>query len=390
MKKLSPEKGYLLVSSLGAWMTHLMGPYLTLWLKSIGFSFAQIGELQSVSSFTTFMTDFPTGGLADKYGRRSNFAVGAFLFGTALIIVSFSNFFLLTLIAFVLAGLGDAFMSGTLVPWLYDALKGDNEKVYTVFSRMKILNGLLGTIAGIFGGLIVHYALNLPLTLAGFFGICASLTAILFLEENYGHGKTKAYKDIILHGIKHIAREKSLQYLLLSGFFLSFANRSFFMFWMILAKNLGLSDSGVGYTYPILILSTSLGGFMALKLSKFFDHRKLLLITTSLIGLLIVMMGLVKNLVSLLILIILLEIVMAMRSPAMRTFKNELIPSPIRSTVSSALNTIGSFFIMLANVGVGIMADRYNLGETYIISGILALFASVFLLVAIRYNTSNS
>jgi len=68
VKKISPEKGYILVSSLGAWMTHLMGPYLTIWLRSLGISFAQIGFFQSVSSLLTLITDFPTGGLADRYG----------------------------------------------------------------------------------------------------------------------------------------------------------------------------------------------------------------------------------------------------------------------------------------------------------------------------------
>ena len=382
VKKISPEKGYILVSSLGAWMTHLMGPYLTIWLRSLGISFAQIGFFQSVSSLLTLITDFPTGGLADRYGRRLNYAVGTLLFGVSLIIIACSSSFFIIALAFALAGIGSAFMSGTLTPWLYDAIKGDKKRAHTVFSRMRIINGLLGTVAGFVAGTISRYALNLPILLAGICGISASLLALLFLEENHGHGK--AYGEILKDGLKHIARNRTLHYLLVASFFLSFAGRSFFMFWMVLAKEAGLRESSVGYVYPLLILSTSFGGFVSLRLSRFMDHRKILAITTPLMGLLIIAMGIVKGLLSLLALITLFEITIAIRAPAMITFRNELIPSPIRSTVTSALSTIGGMFSMLANIVVGLIADIFGLGGAYVVSGILALFASLFLTMAIK------
>lgn len=386
VKKISPEKGYLLVSSLGAWMTHLMGPYLTIWLRSLGISFAQIGFFQSVSSLLTFITDFPTGGLADRYGRRLNYAAGILLFGVSLIIIACSSSFFIIALAFALAGIGSAFMSGTLTPWLYDAIKGDKKRAHMVFSRMRIINGILGTVAGFVAGTISRYALNLPILLAGICGISASLLALLFLEENYGHGKAKPYGEILKDGLKHIAQERTLQYLLVASFFLSFAGRSFFMFWMVLAKEAGLRESSVGYVYPLLILSTSFGGFVSLRLSRFMDHRKILAITTPLMGLLIIAMGIVKGLLSLLALITLFEIIIAIRAPAMITFRNELIPSPIRSTVTSALSTIGGMFSMLANIAVGLIADIFGLGGAYVVSGILALFASLFLTMAIKHS----
>lgn len=116
MKKLSPEKGYLTIEALSSWITHLMGPYLTLWLKHIGLSFTQIGLAQSVSSFATLIVDFPTGGLADRYGRRLNYAFGVFLFGLGVLLIGISRSFSPILVGMLLGGVGGAFMSGTLGP----------------------------------------------------------------------------------------------------------------------------------------------------------------------------------------------------------------------------------------------------------------------------------
>jgi len=384
LKKLSPETGYLVVSSIGSGMTHLMGPYLTLWLKTIGLSFTQIGFLQSISSLITFLTDFPTGGFADKYGRRLNYSVGVFLFGLSIVIISVSQEFPLMVIAFGLAGFGSALMSGTLIPWLYDSLKGEKTTFHKTLGKMKSLNGITGAFAGFLAGFLSGYAINLPLLVAGVCGIVASVVALVFLEENYGHGSEKSYWDTLVEGLRYVRNERSIHYFIISGFLVSFSGRSFFMFWMVLVKQMGLTNEWVGYIYPLLILSTAVGGVISFKLSERTDYKILLLISTLLMGILVVMMSIVDNIILLILIIVLFEIVLAIRGPAMVTFRNELIPSPIRSTVSSTLNTIGSAFVMFVNILIGIMADNFGLEVTYTISGLLVLLSILPLFIIIK------
>lgn len=383
MKKLSPEKGYLTIEALSSWITHLMGPYLTLWLKHIGLSFTQIGLAQSVSSFATLIVDFPTGGLADRYGRRLNYAFGVFLFGLGVLLIGISRSFSPILMGMLLGGVGGAFMSGTLGPWLYDAV-GDKKKAYNVFSKQRIIGGISGALAGIGASFLSSYYLNLPLVASGTLGILTAISTILLLEENYGHHGDAGYWEILKHGIEHILENKTLHLLLMASFFLSFSARTFFMFWMILAKNIGLKESYMGYVYTILILSTSLGGFISVRLSKKADYKGVAVVSTVLFGLILMGMSFAQSTVQLIILLIAIEVVMSIRGPAMRTFLNEIIPSKGRSTITSALSTITSVFAMVANVVVGAIADSYGLSNLYLLAGGFTLIASLFIMLAVK------
>ncbi|AIF70294.1 hypothetical protein PAP_09595 [Palaeococcus pacificus DY20341] len=383
MRKLQPEKGYLTIKGLGSWVTHLMGPYLTLWLKNIGLSYTQIGLAQSVSSFTSFITDFPTGGLADRYGRRLNYAFGLFLFSIGLLIIALFKSFTLVLLGMTLGGLGQAFMSGTLVPWLYDSLD-DKRKAYNVFSKMKTINGILGAVAGATASLLSRYYLNLPLILSGAFGLLTAVLAVLLLEENYGHHGDKGYWAILKGGAKHILENRTLHLLLASSLLLTFSARTFFMFWMLLAKNIGLKGEYLGYVYTLLILSTSLGGAISVKLSKMIDYKKVAVAGTVAFGIVLALMGFTHSIYQLLVLLVAIEVVMSVRGPAMLTLRNEIIPSEGRSTITSALSTITSLFAMIANIAVGAIADAMSLKTLYIIAGCLALAASLFIAMATK------
>lgn len=372
--RLSPEKGYLLTTSLVSLRIHLIGPYLTLWLKELRFSFTQIGFLQSLSSFVALVADFPTGGLADRYGRRLNYAIGVLLFSIPAIVVALTANFYLIALAFAVSGLGEAFMSGSLSSWLYDALGRDARKAYSVFGRRRMLDGVIGALAGFVAGTLAHYALNLPLLVAGICGVVASLATLLLLEENYGYGRAKHYLEVLGEGLKHIRRCRQLHFLLTAMLLASFGSRAFFMFWMVLARQAGLSESSVGPVYTLLLLSMGLGGFLAHRIA---DHRRTVTISTLVAGLLLVGMGVVESLPVLLTLLILYEVILGIRTPALTTLLNELIPSRIRSTTISALSTLTSIFTTTANIAIGLLADVLGLKTAYLIAGILTIAATL-------------
>lgn len=238
--------------------------------------------------------------------------------------------------------------------------------------------------AGIGASFLSSYYLNLPLVASGTLGILTAISTILFLEENYGHHGDTGYWEILKHGIEHILENKTLHLLLMASFFLSFSARTFFMFWMILAKNIGLKESYMGYVYTILILSTSLGGFISVRLSKKADYKGVAVVSTVLFGLILMGMSFAQSTVQLIILLIAIEVVMSIRGPAMRTFLNEIIPSKGRSTITSALSTITSVFAMVANVVVGAIADSYGLSNLYLLAGGFTLIASLFIMLAVK------
>ena len=128
----------------------VLGPYLSLWLKNIGLSFSEIGLVQSVSELAQLLTDFPTGGVADRYGRIKTYSLGSSLFGLGLLVVALSKDLIGTILGASLSGLGSALVSGTMVPWLYDSLN-DREAVKAILGRVKELSGPVRFVGGFLG-----------------------------------------------------------------------------------------------------------------------------------------------------------------------------------------------------------------------------------------------
>jgi len=88
-------------------------PFIILIFRDNGLTFLQIGLLYSIRDFTNYLTEIPTGFIADAYGRRKSmvFAFSAYII-SFFIFFAFSEFYVLA-IAMVLFGIGESFRSGT-------------------------------------------------------------------------------------------------------------------------------------------------------------------------------------------------------------------------------------------------------------------------------------
>ncbi len=88
-------------------------PFILLIFRDNGLTFFQIGLLYSIRDMTNYLTEIPTGFIADVFGRRRSmvFAFAAYIL-SFIIFYAFSDFYL-SAIAMVLFGLGESFRSGT-------------------------------------------------------------------------------------------------------------------------------------------------------------------------------------------------------------------------------------------------------------------------------------
>ena len=88
-------------------------PFIILIFRDNGLTFLQIGLLYSIRDITNYLTEIPTGFIADAFGRRRSmvFAFIAYII-SFVIFFSFSDFYL-SAFAMVLFGLGESFRSGT-------------------------------------------------------------------------------------------------------------------------------------------------------------------------------------------------------------------------------------------------------------------------------------
>jgi MFS family permease len=355
-------------------------------MENAGLSFTEIGMTQAVFMFLNLAIDFPTGGLADRYGRRLNYAVGMLLYGFGILTISLSKNFIGILTGFMFCGVGSAFMSGSFIAWFYDAAK-DEKLAYKVFSKAQILEGVMGASAGIVASTLSSILLNLPLILSAIVAILTFFLTILLLNENYGHGGEKNYWNLLKDGAVQILENRILNLLIISGFFMSFVLPTFMLYWIILAqKYYNLPSEYAGGIYSFLVISMSIGGVISTYLSKKTDYKKIAIVVTVLWGFLFAILPLSTSLIQVILILVFVEILYAIRMAAMSTFENAIIPTIGRAATLSALGTIISAFSILANTMVGIIADKYGVKALYQCAGVFALSSALCLFLAFLWS----
>jgi MFS family permease len=138
------------------------------------------------------LLDYPTGGLADHFGRKRTYALGLVFVGINYLIVALYTFPITAVLAAFLAGFGAALQSGSLEAWITDELEknGKVEDLDKVFGRGTSVGLMADVTAGIAGSLItftVGYWWTIPT--AGIIALTAFMSAMIFMPENWGEVK---------------------------------------------------------------------------------------------------------------------------------------------------------------------------------------------------------
>jgi len=165
----------------GMWFT---GPIFMLFLLDRGISFAQIGLIMGGNYLMSFIFDLPSSIWADKYSRKFILILGGAGLMLCNVFVYTSDSFTMFFVAFCLAGVGNALITGTYNAFFYESLLSvGKEKKYE-----KILSGLLKyyfvsrIISSIAGAYLYHINPKLPFLWTAFADL--SYIAIAFwLEE---------------------------------------------------------------------------------------------------------------------------------------------------------------------------------------------------------------
>jgi MFS family permease len=144
---------------------------------------------------------------------------------------------------------------------------------------------------------------------------------------------------------------------------------------------LGLKKGYWGFLLSIYFLMTSMGGYLNEKLAKRFDYRLLAIISTALLSLSVTFLAL-RNLVTVLILLVLVSIVYAMRASDIIAWENAIIGIEHRSTVLSTLSTIIKIMYIITPPIVGLLIDIASYGDMYLLIGLSSLLAVVFMVTA--------
>ena len=377
----------------------------TIFLLSAGLTNFQAFSVNAFFTLGQVLFEVPTGIIADKYGRRTSYLLGAITLsistGFYIFMWNIKGPFWGWAISSALLGLGYTFFSGALEAWLVDALnftkfKG---KLEDVFAKGQIVGGVAMLIGSICGGLIAQYSnISIPYYLRSSILFLNFLTAFILMKDiGFKPIKTKSalndIKKIFNASLHYGFKNPPVRWMMLSSPFIT--GVSFYIFYALqpfLLKLYGDEKAyGIAGIAAALIASSRIfGGFITSLIRKLFNKRTDALLSGIFIsGLVLILVGMASNFWLVLILVFIWGLIFAAISPIRQTLLNSLIPSSQRATVLSFDSLIGSSGGIFIQPILGRSADLWSYSTSYLFSSLFQLAALPFMYLAKKQNSKS-
>ena len=181
-KKLKPERVYYILSgtmSLSSTMFVILSVYYVTIVKMDPLQLVLVG---TVLEAAYFLSEIPTGVVADAYSRRLSVIIGVFILGVSWILEGSIPIFVAILVAETVRAVGEAFLSGATEAWLAD--EAGEENVGPILIRSGQINRLISILGTIGSVALASWQLNLPVILGGGLYLMLGFFLLLFMSEN--------------------------------------------------------------------------------------------------------------------------------------------------------------------------------------------------------------
>jgi MFS family permease len=349
--------------------------------------------------------EVPTGIIADSFGRRTSFILGA---GTLLVTTAaYLGLWYVEagiwwwILVSALIGLGFTFFSGATEAWLVDALAatGYEGGVETVFGKGQVVMGVATLLGTIGGGFLGQVSLGLPYVARSLL-LGAVIVAAWIWMHDLGYTPTRGtaagaqIKGILRSSIRHgFGNAPVRMFILGSPFAAGVGIWAFYAFQPYLLDLFGDPNATylAGIAAAVFASAQIIGGSSVNLVRRIFKTRTgVITIEVVIGGLALVGVGLAEALdvpIGFWVAIALLAVtamVSALSSPMQQAYMNGCIPSEQRATVLSFASLMGSAGGVVAQPALGRVADVYSLGVGYVVAGILYALRLPFVLAVRR------
>lgn len=352
--------------------------------------------------FTAGMVVFevPTGIVADTYGRRMSYLLGAVTLALSTLWYLFMwqthGPFWGWAASSVFLGLGFTFFSGALEAWLVDALAATNFKgsLDGVFAKAQMVGGAAMFTGSVAGGVIAQLTnLGVPYILRAVvlfinFGTAFFLMRDLGFTPKKTSQPLKEMGKIFTSSIDHGLKNPPVRWIMLAAPFTT--GVSFYIFYALQPFLLELYGDSKAYTVAGLIAALTAvaqiaGGFMAPHFKKLFSKRtSALFLGILLTGVILVLVSVINNFYIALVSIFLWGLIFAALTPFRQAYLNGIIPSEQRATVLSFDGLMGSSGGIFVQPILGKVADVWSYPISYATASIFQWAALPFIYLARR------
>ena len=329
----------LYVIKISKWFSIIM-PIVVLFYQENDLSMFQIFTLKSIYSISMLALEIPSGYLGDRWGRKKTLLTGSILVTIGFGIYSLSSVFISFLVAEIILGFGQSFISGSDSAILYDSLKHyKKENRYIMHEgRITSAGNFAEAIAGLLAGFIAAYSFRLPFVLQTAIAALA-IPASLILFDPFIPDKTKHSLNHFWKVVKNVFINPSLRYAIILSSITGCATLTFAWFVQPYLIGLGIDVIYFGIIWTILNVIVGVSSFFAHRFEAKLQKETSLLIIIVLIPFLFTFSGFWYSKYSL-ILLALFYIVRGYATPVLKNHIHFEINNSNRATILSIRNMI--------------------------------------------------
>jgi MFS family permease len=378
------QRTYLLLTLLSTLAASLIWGINTLFLLDAGLNNAEAFAANAFFTAGMVVFEVPTGVLADTWGRRASYLLGAvtLLLTTLLYLAMWQAKAPLWAwaIASALIGLGFTFFSGATEAWLVDALEhgGYKEGLDAVLARGQVVGGAAMLLGSGAGGLVAQATnLGVPYILrAALLGVTLVAAFVLMKDLGFrperGRSHLAEIRKVLGASLDYGWRNPPVRWLMLAG--LCAGGVNIFAFYALQPYLLELYGDPNAFGIAGLAAAIVAGTEMAAALTGFGS---------------LALLGLTSSFWVALVLLAVWGMSFAAAVPIRQAYINGLIPSGQRATVLSFDNLMASAGGVATQPALGRVADVWGYASAYVVSAVIQLGAVPFLMLARREKASS-
>jgi MFS family permease len=399
------QRTYLLLTLMSTLAASLIWGVNTLFLLDAGLNNTQAFAANAFFTAGQVLFEVPTGVLADTWGRRRSYLLGAgtLLLSTLLYLVMWQTRAPLVgwAVASMLIGLGFTFFSGATEAWLVDALTDAkfDKSLESVFAKGQIVAGSAMLTGSVSGGLIAQFTnLGVPyIVRSALLGLTLVIAFVLMKDQGFtparGKGPLVEIRKVIKASLDNGWRNPPVRWLMLSApFSMGVLIYAFYALQPYLLELYGDKNAYwiAGLAAAIIAGTEILGGLLVPHIRLLFHRRTTALLATTSISIFsLAVLGLTSNFWVAIAVVVLWGMAFAASTPVRQAYINGLIPSAQRATVLSFDNLMSSAGGVIAQPALGRVADVSGYARSYLVSAAIQLVALPFLLLARRENAAS-
>jgi MFS family permease len=394
------QRTYLLLTLLATLAASFIWGVNTLFLLDAGLNNTEAFAANAFFTAGMVLFEVPTGVVADTWGRRASYLLGAFTLLASTLLYLWMWQIEASLFGWAIAsiaiGLGFTFFSGAVEAWLVDALAfhGHTDNLEGVFAKGQSTTGVAMLSGSVAGGYVAQLTnLGVPYLMRAVMLVLVLAVAFVMMkdlgfEPRKGQKPTNEMRRIVKASVDNGLRNRPVRWLMLAAPFSG--GVGIYVFYAMQPYLLELFGDETAYgiaglAAAIVAGAQILGGFLVPVIRRMFARRThVLLFSAGVSVLVLAAIGLTGNFWVAIALLILWSLTLAASVPMRQAFMNGEIDSEQRATVLSFDSLMSSTGGVVAQPALGRAADVWSYGASYVVSAGIQVVALPFVYFARR------